>query len=96
MLSLNLLNRNMRAHVPSRGKLISTNVMPKNPFNRCKAIVIPKQTRFRTNQLKVTMTDLTYIEYDIYIMTKSIVLFFLFSSTLNWYYYKHIRDDNKK
>ena len=45
---------------------------------------------------KVSMDEISRIvQYDSYIITKGVLLFFMFYSTLNWYHYRSIRKETE-
>lgn len=79
--------------VPSR----AMNINKHKPFI---SRVIPNYQRIvhrRYVKTAYSMTDFAQtVEYNTYLISKGFILFFLFSSTLNWYYYKRIGDDIKK
>jgi hypothetical protein len=58
---------------------------------------MPSLDHKRDVATQYSWTDFAHtLEFDTYIITKGIILFFMFYGTMNWWYYKRLGDDIKK
>jgi hypothetical protein len=73
-------------------------------YNPCFSVTKPKQYRIRPNLRNVRVppprfstNDLVRtLEYDIYVIGKSVILFTMFYCSMNWYYYRKMREEIEK